>query len=405
MKLREREPSPPPVNSGKVNRGAGRPLDPAVKTYMEPRFQHDFSGVRVHTDSNASESARALNARAYTVGDDIVFAPGQYAPETQGGRKLLAHELAHVVQQGGAPSALQPLSLSPVNSAPEREAAAVAETVSRGGRVEGGIRSRAGGLLQRDAAADAPEKKPDPYKKTSTGKTVAADIAGTLVGGGIGAAIGSLLGPFGALIGGLIGAFAGLLIADTSVANDVPLTPEEETEAKLVFGNSLDYKKVRKAESSVMSVGGAIRTPYNTIYFPPGFITDASDRYYMRYMIHELTHCWQTQHGTGAVRKLLRALHPGYFDKPADAVKALNEAKAAGKHFTDFNLEQQGDIAMHYYDTLKDKGDITPYAPFIAELQAGGKKLETGAKPGGSPAPGPSPAPPAPADAGAGGGK
>jgi F0F1-type ATP synthase assembly protein I len=404
MRRREKKEAPPLNTAKTAKTAAGRQLDPATRAFMEPRFQHDFSGVRVHTGSDASESARALNARAYTVGADIVFAPGQYAPETQTGRKLLAHELAHVVQQRGSPSALQPLSLSPVHSAPEREASAAAETVARGGCVEGGIRSRASGLLQRDAAADAPEKKADPYKKTGTGKTVAADIAGTLVGGGIGAAIGSLLGPIGALIGGLLGAFAGLLIADTSVANDVPLTPEEETEARLVFGNSLDYKKVRKAESPVMGVGNSARTPYNTIYFSPGFIADASDRYYMRILIHELTHCWQTQHGTGAAKKLLRALHPGYYDKRADAVKALNEATASGKHFTDFNLEQQGDIAMHYYDTLKDKADITPYVPFIAELQAGGKKIETSAKPApATPPSGPSPAPPAPA--GAGGGK
>src|SRR5262249_43583700 len=67
---------------------------------------HDFSRVRVHTDGKAAESARAVNALAYTVGADIVFAGGQYAPSTASGQRLLAHELAHVVQQsaGGAPT-------------------------------------------------------------------------------------------------------------------------------------------------------------------------------------------------------------------------------------------------------------------------------------------------------------
>jgi hypothetical protein len=74
-------------------------LDAATRAFMEPRFVHDFSHVRVHTDAKAAESARAVNAQAYTVGQDIVFGAGQYAPGTRGGSQLLAHELAHVVQQ------------------------------------------------------------------------------------------------------------------------------------------------------------------------------------------------------------------------------------------------------------------------------------------------------------------
>lgn len=68
---------------------------------MESYFGHDFGGTRVHTDSRAATSARAVDARAYTVGDQIVFAEGQYAPESSAGRALLAHELTHVVQQRG----------------------------------------------------------------------------------------------------------------------------------------------------------------------------------------------------------------------------------------------------------------------------------------------------------------
>lgn len=72
---------------------------------MESRFDHDFSGVRVHAGAEAGHSARAIGARAYTTGTDIVFAPGQYAPGTAAGRHLLAHELTHVVQQrAGGPS-------------------------------------------------------------------------------------------------------------------------------------------------------------------------------------------------------------------------------------------------------------------------------------------------------------
>jgi hypothetical protein len=79
--------------------GAGRPLDDETRAFMEPRLGHDFSKVRVHTDERAAESARSLNAVAYTVGDRIVFGAGQYSPSTAAGRGLLAHELTHVVQQ------------------------------------------------------------------------------------------------------------------------------------------------------------------------------------------------------------------------------------------------------------------------------------------------------------------
>jgi hypothetical protein len=77
----------------------GQPLDAGERTFLEPRFGHDFSRVRVHTDARAAESARAVDALAYTVGQHIVFAERQYAPGTDAGRRLLAHELAHVIQQ------------------------------------------------------------------------------------------------------------------------------------------------------------------------------------------------------------------------------------------------------------------------------------------------------------------
>lgn len=78
---------------------AGRPLDEGTRAFMEPRFGHDFGRVRVHTDAEADASARAVNALAYTVGRDIVFRAGAFRPGAAAGRRLLAHELAHVVQQ------------------------------------------------------------------------------------------------------------------------------------------------------------------------------------------------------------------------------------------------------------------------------------------------------------------
>jgi hypothetical protein len=81
---------------------SGQPLDPATRSYFEPRFGTDFSDVRVHTDEKAVESARAVNARAYTAGRDVVFGAGQYAPGATEGQRLLAHELVHTLQQTAA---------------------------------------------------------------------------------------------------------------------------------------------------------------------------------------------------------------------------------------------------------------------------------------------------------------
>lgn len=82
-----------------VRAGSGNPMEPALRDDMEQRFGHDFSHVRVHSDGDAEQSARDVNAQAYTVGNDIIFGKGRYAPETSGGRWLLAHELTHVIQQ------------------------------------------------------------------------------------------------------------------------------------------------------------------------------------------------------------------------------------------------------------------------------------------------------------------
>jgi len=82
-------------------RGHGQRLSPSLRNFFEPRFGHDFSHVRVHTDENAANSAHAINAQAYTVGRNMVFGVGQYAPNTAAGRRLLGHELVHVIQQGG----------------------------------------------------------------------------------------------------------------------------------------------------------------------------------------------------------------------------------------------------------------------------------------------------------------
>jgi len=81
----------------------GRPLDAATRSSMEPRFGYDLSRVRVHTDEQAAQSARAVHASAYTAGDHVVFGAGQYSPGTSAGQRTMTHELTHVLQQASGP--------------------------------------------------------------------------------------------------------------------------------------------------------------------------------------------------------------------------------------------------------------------------------------------------------------
>ena len=96
------ESAPPSVE--RTLAATGQPLEPALRNDMEQRFGHDFSGVRVHSGALAEQSARDVQAHAYTAGTSVVFGAGRYSPDTHAGRRLLAHELTHVVQQGGSTS-------------------------------------------------------------------------------------------------------------------------------------------------------------------------------------------------------------------------------------------------------------------------------------------------------------
>ena len=118
---------PPIVHE--VLRSPGQPLDVETRTFMEPRFGHDFSGVRVHTNAKAAESTRAVNAMAYTVGPQIVFDTGRYVPGTVSGKNSLAHELTHVLQQSVGLARSATPTIGPANDEHEQQADAVAQAI------------------------------------------------------------------------------------------------------------------------------------------------------------------------------------------------------------------------------------------------------------------------------------
>lgn len=162
-----------------VGSGGGRPLDPDVRTDMEGRLGADFGDVRVHTDGAAADSARAVNAHAYTVGSNIVFQRDAYDPSSQAGRTTLAHELTHVVQQrsgavdgtptGGGISVSDPGDRFETAAAAnaERAMAAPAPTQRSADTAAGAVVQREeAGVVQRDEAADAPVQREAPEEET-----------------------------------------------------------------------------------------------------------------------------------------------------------------------------------------------------------------------------------------------
>jgi hypothetical protein len=157
-----------PGIADQVLRQPGSSLDGPTRSFMEQRFREDFGAVRIHTDAKASASARAVNAHAYTVGRDVVFAQGQYAPTSLAGRRLIAHELAHVVQQRAAPSGRLQRQSDVAASNAEEEAADAAAAAVTGAAEENEIAA--------DAGHDAdPLQKGGPKKITSCDRKILAE--------------------------------------------------------------------------------------------------------------------------------------------------------------------------------------------------------------------------------------
>ena len=165
---------PPIVDQ--VLRSSGQPLDITTRLFMESRFGYDFSQVHIHANAQAAKSARAVDALAYTVGNDVVFADSQYATSTSVGHRLLAHELTHVIQQSGVSSGGQlqgQLTINQPGDAFEQEADAATERIMAGAHASESLTS-SGLAIQRETPGSETEKKP-PEKKEA-GEVIAEGL-------------------------------------------------------------------------------------------------------------------------------------------------------------------------------------------------------------------------------------
>lgn len=203
-----------------VLRSPGQPLDDVTRAFFEPRFGHDFSKVRVHTDTRAAESAEAVNALAYTVGRDIVFGNNNVDSATRQGREHLAHELAHVVQQGmQTPSRLGALGLTPSSGASEWEAHSAAAAVASGGAFRPQIRS--GMTLARQQTPGGGRTPPSPAPPAPAPSACTPPTSIRLVSSNALAFPGYLTG----------GGICAVMEAQPAVSNLCPSVPEQVTSA------------------------------------------------------------------------------------------------------------------------------------------------------------------------------
>lgn len=140
--------------------GRGEPLAPSARAFMEPRFGADFGTVRVHADAEADRSARSVDALAFTVGRDIVFRAGRYDPDTEPGRRLLAHELTHVVQQGAVRPGVFRAALGQLDARDSSER--LAERAATLADPQPGLTPAPRGMLQRCPAGCQSCSSPEP---------------------------------------------------------------------------------------------------------------------------------------------------------------------------------------------------------------------------------------------------
>lgn len=412
--------------------GPGQPLDSSTRASMESRFGRDFGDVRVHTGDRAAESARSIQARAYTFNRDVVFDSGAYAPRSAEGRKLLAHELTHVVQQGrsssgkGLQRATDTTQTQQSQQQQKKEPgffskighgiASAAGTIWHGMEAVGkaawsGIKAVGHGIATVAGAAwkgikwlgsQFADKVTGIFERVMHWVTqLPARVARVVLDLWEGVKSlrpwalewwkslahidtwGNFLKWVGTLVLHLFEVGGGgeivETLADLIKFNTRKMTGAELFEASSVFGSSVDFSLVRIDTHSLMVFiakkfkgysKGREFTTFHTINGEEGKIT-------MDTLIHELTHVWQYQQ-VGAIY-MPEAIHAQGTPEGYDygGVSELQARKAAGQGIRTFNREQQAQIVQDYFRIRKKLppmvgtgtiADLPLYAHFVREV-------------------------------------
>ncbi|MEO6279546.1 DUF4157 domain-containing protein [Roseateles sp.] len=405
-----------PLHSG------GAAMAQSLRAPFEQALGADLSAVRVHADAEGAASARAERAHAYTHGEHVVFSAGRFRPDTNDGRNLLAHELAHTLQQGAVPA-------RPLPARPAPQGASAAPPVARRSRRQtqgsfwddlwGGVQAVGNaigdaaqwvGEAVGTAASWMGERVRDvaqwvvslvselPARLFRLGQTLLEGFAGVvsfipdaitaLANGGAGGLADFLWerlksGGTWALtmlsrLFDVMGGPEALEFVTHMATRATPLTSSERAAGAAVLGETaMRWDQVRIAEGGVLHAvfalnGGRAVTTWHTINMPVG---GAHGRSNLDIVVHELTHVMQYERvGTLYMGQAIHAqMTVGY---SYGGAAGLRTATAAGQHYADFNREQQAQIAQDYHSQFVATGTFTgadhdAYAPFIAELRAG----------------------------------
>jgi Domain of unknown function (DUF4157) len=291
----------------------GEPLEPTTQTEMSRRTGQDLSQVRVHTDERAAASARAMDAIAYTVGRHVVFGGGMYRPCTGEGQRLLAHELAHVIQQGGD-RVLQtnvPLRLraGTRTDVAEYEANMASEDIVRGRPLRLSRRANLAGSIQRQ-----------------TFHTPSISVRSPV--------------------------FEETVTQLTELMPGRSLTQRERELASGIFGTSIDYPRVRLIPTSVLEY----RTVANSIRVPENFTVANTDM--AQTLIHELTHVWQYQHSGTSYLSISLGTQIAAQVGRGNRNFAYDYQIRARQTFFDFTPEQQAFMVENYFAMQRDQAQI-----------------------------------------------
>ena len=272
---------------------------------MERSFGYDFSQVRIHTDETSAGIARILNARAFTLGSNVFFHAGQYEPASSAGRALLAHELAHVVQQSEGSGVSSP-SVLPRDDPGEAEADRAASAAVRGDPAVVTPGPRA--VQQQGFRAPATSVRSPVFEETVTDIT---DVSATLGGR--------------------------------------RLTSAEIAVARGVFANSIDFSRVRLIPTRILeyrTVGNAIRVPRDFTM---------RDQEMAQTFIHELTHVWQYQHGGTSYLSVSLVSQIGAQFAHGNRNFAYAYRITPDLSFFSFSPEQQAMLVENYFAMLRDR--------------------------------------------------
>jgi hypothetical protein len=417
-----------PWESRRPSLAAGRVLAPADSgervpsenaNLPGPLASLDFSRVRIHHDREADELATEVSAIAFSAGQHIFFRQGAYAPHQPDGQRLLRHELVHALQgQQATAGGADVLTVSDPCDAAEREADAIAcgrvahrpavsafppalrrvlaaysrehsETLPSGESFSvtevrsspeaSHLRSALAALIAAGKVVVDSVGDRDFFSLPTTGSATVAEIEAALAAGGLprpAELARALADAHNAHLftGAEVTLLHSLITIEVSHESDAlrqtdrPLTADEASQAHLVFGGGLDYGAVRITEDPLLGAGNIARTLPGSINFPPGSSLAPG---YLPWLIHELTHIWQYQHGVSLAHTATTAFlcWAGVQTYDYGGEPGLLATTAAGKGLSSFNTEQQGDIARDYYMRTVRGQNTTAWTPFVAEIR------------------------------------